>query len=170
MAINPPSDIVNDVARAVDPARYRAAAERLSQMAGTPGDADFGDILNTAMAGPKSQLSLDPYTVRTTFRNHTAVAGSNKTNAAYQQFEAFVLQSFIESMLPKEAENVYGKGTAGGIWKSMMAEQMAAQIAKAGGVVIAKQLEAAQSAADRVAAAKTSNPMAILSGANPSLL
>lgn len=170
MAINPPSDIVNDVARAADPAKYRVAAERLSQMAGTPGEVDFGEILNTAMTRPGSQLSLDPYTVRTTFRNDTTLSGSNKAGAAYQQFEAFVLQSFIESMLPKEAESVFGKGTAGGIWKSMMAEQMASQIAKAGGVGIAKQLQASHPAANQVAAAKINEPTRVTSGANRSVL
>ena len=170
MAINPPSDIVNDVARAADPAKYRVAAERLSQMAGAAPESDFGEILNTAMAGPGRQISLDPYTVRTTFRNDTALSNSNKTGAAYQQFEAFVLQSFIESMLPKEAENVFGKGTAGGIWKSMMAEQMAAQIAKAGGVGIAKVLETSHPAKDRVAAVKLNDhALAALQASRPGL-
>lgn len=165
MAINPPSDIVNDVARAADPTRYRAAAERLSQMAGAPAEAGFGEVLDAAMTRPGRQFSLDPYTVRTTFRNDTTLSGSNKAGAAYQQFEAFVLQSFIESMLPKDAENVFGKGTAGGVWKSMMAEQMAAQIAKAGGVGIAKQLQASQDAANHIAAAKIDEPSRAEAGA-----
>lgn len=170
MAINPPSDIVSDVARAADPAKYRVAAERLSQMAGTPGEADFGEILHTAMVRPGSQLSLDPYTVKTTFRNDTTLSGPNRAGAAYQQYEAFVLQNFIESMLPKEAESVFGKGTAGGIWKSMMAEQMAAQIAKAGGVGIAKVLQTSQSARDQVAAVKTDDPaLAVLEARRPGL-
>ena len=34
-----------------------------------------------------------------------------------------MLQTFIQNMLPKDAEAVYGKGMAGDMWKSLMAEQ-----------------------------------------------
>lgn len=57
---------------------------------------------------------------------------------AYEQFEAFVLQSFIQSIMPKEASSVFGEGTAGEVWKSMLAEKIAMQVAEAGGVGIAK--------------------------------
>jgi hypothetical protein len=43
-------------------------------------------------------------------------------------------------MLPKNAESVFGKGTAGGIWKSMMAEKLADQISRSGGIGIARKL------------------------------
>jgi hypothetical protein len=43
-------------------------------------------------------------------------------------------------MLPKDAENTYGKGSAGSIWKSMMAEQIGAQLSRAGGIGIAKHI------------------------------
>ena len=49
-------------------------------------------------------------------------------------------------MLPKESEEVFGKGTAGGVWKSMLAEQLGAQLAKGKGIGIAKQLAAAHPA------------------------
>ena len=42
-------------------------------------------------------------------------------------------------MLPKDSEEVYGKGNAGEIWKSMMAEQFADTISRNGGVGIAEQ-------------------------------
>lgn len=56
------------------------------------------------------------------------------------QFEAFFLQSFIQSILPQEASEVFGEGTAGEVWKSMMAEKMAMQFAEAGGIGIAKMI------------------------------
>ncbi|TFF21691.1 hypothetical protein E3C22_13445 [Jiella endophytica] len=56
---------------------------------------------------------------------------------ALEQFEGFVLRTFIESMLPSEASEFFGKGTAGSIWRSMMAEQIGNEIAKGGGVGIA---------------------------------
>jgi len=140
MAINPPSDIVHDVARAVDPMKYQAATKRLADIANAANPGDFGEAYNAAAARSVNAFSTDPYSIRTTFRNDAAMSGGDKTKGAYQQFEAFILQSFVESMLPKDAEATFGKGTAGGIWKSMMAEQIGAQIAKAGGVGIAKKL------------------------------
>lgn len=62
-----------------------------------------------------------------------------KANAA-EQFEAFVMQSFIEEMLPKSAEGVFGSGLAGDYWRSMLAEQVAGQVAKRGGIGIAKMI------------------------------
>lgn len=56
------------------------------------------------------------------------------------QFEAFFLQSFIQSIMPQDATAVYGEGTAGDVWKSMMAEKIALQVAEAGGVGIAKMI------------------------------
>ncbi|WP_338305220.1 rod-binding protein, partial [Bradyrhizobium ottawaense] len=64
----------------------------------------------------------------------------------YRKFEAFILQTFVETMLPKESEQVFGKGTAGGVWKSMLAEQLGSQLAKGNGIGIAKQLAAANPA------------------------
>jgi len=62
---------------------------------------------------------------------------------AYQSFEAMVLSSFVETMLPQNAESTFGTGTAGQIWRSMLAQQIATQMADAGGIGIARQLEAA---------------------------
>jgi Rod binding domain-containing protein len=61
-----------------------------------------------------------------------------------KEFEAFVLQSFIQEMLPKNAEGVYGSGIAGDIWRSMLSEQLAFQVAERGGIGIADQVRGAQ--------------------------
>lgn len=67
------------------------------------------------------------------------VSGRVESKAtAYEQFEAFVLQSFIQSIMPKEASSVFGEGTAGEVWKSMLAEKIAMQVAQAGGIGIGK--------------------------------
>lgn len=63
---------------------------------------------------------------------------ANGARGAAQEFEAFVLQSFIEAMLPKKAGSVFGGGTAGEIWRSMLAEQVAKEVARSGGVGIAE--------------------------------
>lgn len=69
-----------------------------------------------------------------------------------QKFEAFVLQSFIQEMMPDTAEGVYGSGLAGDFWKSMMAEKIAEQVAERGSVGIANYISGAGSGAVRPAA------------------
>lgn len=56
------------------------------------------------------------------------------------QFEAFFLQTFIQSVLPQDATEVFGEGTAGEMWKSLLSEKIAMQFAEAGGVGIAKMI------------------------------
>jgi Rod binding domain-containing protein len=65
---------------------------------------------------------------------------ANPREKAYEQFEASVLRNFVEGMLPKTAENVYGEGTAGNVWRSMQADFMSQELAKSGGIGIAATL------------------------------
>lgn len=69
----------------------------------------------------------------------------NEGDAA-QKFEAFVLQTFIQDMMPKEAEGVFGSGVAGDFWRSMMAEKIAEQVAERGDLGIADLVRANGSA------------------------
>jgi Rod binding domain-containing protein len=69
----------------------------------------------------------------------------NKPDAP-QDFEALVLQSFIQEMLPKKAEVVFGGGAAGDIWRSMLAEKLAAEVALRGGIGIADLIRTASPA------------------------
>lgn len=46
------------------------------------------------------------------------------------EFQALVLTSMVEEMLPKDAENVYGAGVAGSVWRSMLAEKIAHAMAQ----------------------------------------
>ncbi len=45
------------------------------------------------------------------------------------QFESMFLRQAFENMLPKDSESVYGGGTAGGFWRSMLAENLANALA-----------------------------------------
>ena len=142
MSISPPSDIVMDVARAADPARYQEAAAKLSQ----PGDPDaFASAADEAAreAGLTTHMPLDVHGTLTSLKNDTARSGAADP---YRKFEGQVIQQFVEAMLPK-AETVFGKGNAGGIWKSMLAEQIGQQIAQTGGIGIARMLNASRPAA-----------------------
>jgi len=171
MAISPPSDIVFEVSQAADPERLKVAAaklEKLSESAGTnfaqvmerierPAPSESAAAPKTppaATLGPSSaSLPFDIAQARLDLRNdmsrlqNAAYAASAKNGdraRALQDFEAVVLQTFIASMLPDEAENVYGEGTAGEVWKSMLAEQIASQMAKAGGIGIADRILASR--------------------------
>lgn len=70
-------------------------------------------------------------------------APAPKVEKAHREFEAFVLQSFIEAMLPDGADDVFGKGIAGETWKSMMAEKLAREVARSGQVGIAERIAGA---------------------------
>ncbi|MGU3476734.1 rod-binding protein [Methylobacterium sp. D48H] len=158
MSVQPPSDIVLDVARAADPTRYQSAITKLTQA--TPGT--FADALGAAR-GPGVGIPIAPQpsadTVLTRFRTAATLPAPRAKGSPAEQFEAFVLQSFVESMLPQGASAVFGKGNAGSIWKSMLAEQLGAQLARAGGIGIARMIDAAHPQAAGAPAA-TRKPVA----------
>ncbi|MBO9097302.1 MULTISPECIES: rod-binding protein [Rhizobium] len=136
MAISPPSDLVLDVVRAADPTDLQAAQAKLqanrAAFAATSlaeagnGFASTVDVLNKA--GTQAGLA-----------NANERSTTGKVPAAYQKFEAMVLQNFVKNILPN-SDTLYGKGTAGEMWKGMMAEQLGNTMAKDGGVGIAAKM------------------------------
>lgn len=121
MAISPPSDIVLDVARAAAPADVEAARAALTRRAG--GASATFEVRDTPALS----------------RNEPG--GTEASDATkFKRFEAMVLQTFIQNMLPKDAEGVYGKGLAGDMWKSQMAEHIADVMAERGGIGIARSM------------------------------
>jgi hypothetical protein len=158
VAIAIPSDIVSDVMSAADPAAYQEALGRLSR-----GEALTGDAAAVRFAAQSAdaarRLGTDPNTSASgavapgTFRRSEAGGAAN----VYRKFEGFVLQVLVETMLPS-GSTAFGKGTAGTVWRSMMAEQLGNQLAASGGIGIAGLLatshpaeggEAAPTAASR---------------------
>ena len=117
-----------DVARAAEPADVEAARAALARRA-NGGSAPFSiDPSATADAG--SILS------RATADRAEAANPAKK----FQRFEAMVLTTFLQNMMPKDTEGVYGKGLAGDMWKSQLAEKVADVMAARGGIGIAKSL------------------------------
>jgi hypothetical protein len=155
VAITPPSDIVLDVARAADPEKYRVAAERLARLRATaPGTETF-------MLPAAPTRAATPADVANTAATPTASAQSRRRLDPYGQFEAFVLQSFVQSMLPKNATTVFGKGSAGEFWRSMLAEKMGDELARSGQVGIARRLATGPSHPVQPATAVTASPTAV---------
>jgi hypothetical protein len=131
MSISPPTDIVLDVARAADPERFKVAAARLAKLAETNAPA-FDDALAEAAGDTKPAASAAstfdaPVATTPVIRKPPAGAGD-----AYRGFEAMALTTFIQSAMPDDAGSYFGSGTAGSVWKSMLAQQIAEQMAKRG--------------------------------------
>ncbi|MEN3396631.1 rod-binding protein [Brucella melitensis] len=135
MAINPPSDLVMDVARAADPQAYRMAAERLNAASGVA--APMGGSAATGLTQDNFGSFSENLAAEVSVRPDAQSAAS----PAYRKFEAFMLQSFVQSMFTSDTTATFGKGIAGEYWKSMMAEAMANKMADGGGVGIARLLE-----------------------------
>lgn len=161
MAISPPSDIVLGVARAADPEKYRMAAERLARLRATaPSTETFmppADQTRVAASTDAANTAATP----TRPLDAGASAQSRRRLDPYGQFEAFVLQSFVQSMLPKNATTVFGKGSAGEFWRSMLAEKMGDELARSGQVGIARRLAAGPSHPVQPATAVTASPTAV---------
>ena len=98
MSISPPTDIVMDVAKAAEPARYQEAVAKLS----APGDpAAFTDTMRAA--GLALHMPLDAAGTLTTLKNQTTLAGTGPGSDPYKKFEGLVLQQFVEAMMPDKA-------------------------------------------------------------------
>jgi Rod binding domain-containing protein len=133
LAISPPSDIVLDVARAVDPAELAAARTQLAERARAGvGKVGFPEIASTEVSS-KNLADMR-------FAGHADTGKPDKTPEAYRKFVAVVLQSFMQSMMPKDSEAVYGKGLAGDMWKSELAKQLGTVLSERGGIGIANRL------------------------------
>jgi flagellar protein FlgJ len=152
MSILPPTDIVTEVAHAADPRKLHVAMGRLAELSRTElrPDDPFSALLSEAatrrsLAGRDENLTIsaDPRVSRRSAMNPLPAlqTGSRQASDATRNFEAFVIQSFLQTILPKEDRGLFGQGTAGGIWRSMLAEQLGNQIAKAGGLGLKKMLD-----------------------------
>jgi flagellar protein FlgJ len=112
MAVDFPSDLVLDVARAADPASTRTLEARLNTA--------------TSAAGPASGVAE-----AAGFGNHLSrVVQGTDAKEAGKEFESLLVQNMIEDMMTDTGEAYFGGGFAGDVWKSMMAEQIAAQVVK----------------------------------------
>nr|WP_246451053.1 rod-binding protein [Rhizobium paranaense] len=128
--------MVLDVVKAANPADVQAAQEKLA--------ANRAAFAATSLAengnGFASTVSaLDSAATKAGLSNANTHTAQTKVPQAYHKFEAMVLQNFVKNMLPN-SETLYGKGSAGEIWKGMMAEQLGNTLAKNGGVGIAEQM------------------------------
>jgi len=136
VAISPPSDLVLDVVKAANPADVEVAQAKLA--------ANRAAFAATSLAENGNGFgatvdALNSAATQAGLGNANTHAAQTKVPQAYRKFEAMVLQNFVKNMLPN-SETLYGKGSAGEIWKGMMAEQLGNTLAKDGGVGIAEKM------------------------------
>lgn len=136
MAISPPSDLVLDVVQAASPTDVQAAQEKLAA-----NRAAFAatSLVENGRGFGASVDALNSVATQAGLSNANTHAAPTKVPQVYRKFEAMVLQNFVKNMLPT-SDTLYGKGSAGEIWKGMMAEQLGNTLAKDGGVGIAEKM------------------------------
>lgn len=146
MGINPSTDLIVDVMRQADPVKVREAAERLAEVGRAVRverpDANFASLVKEAIGEGKSLSQSGgkaPQGPVQVVDSHPGVRMGEKL-APGQQLEAFVLTQLLENMMPKDADSLFGSGTAGSYWRSMLAEKLAAELTMAGGVGLTEQL------------------------------
>ncbi len=134
MAISPASDIILDVARAADPQKAMATTRAL---AGASAEAS-GAFAATLDGLPAARTALPDFS----YRAATPVLQKAETpqHKAEIGLESMLLKSFVDQMLPKDAADVFGSGVAGDVWRSMLSEKIADQIAKSGALKIGERL------------------------------
>jgi flagellar protein FlgJ len=146
VSISPPSDILLGVAHAADPQKYRAAVNKLARASGaSPSEAEsalqaaIGEAVSSApVKFAAKAIGTDPSgRIHSAFA-HDAVGRAKKD--PNKDFEAFFLQTAIQSMLPKEGKALFGTGPAGEIWKSILAEQIARELSQSTSFGIAEQI------------------------------
>ncbi|AOF91271.1 rod-binding protein [Sinorhizobium sp. RAC02] len=137
MAISPPSDLVLDVVRAADPTLVQEAQAKLKS-----NKAAF-EATSLAEAGAGFQAAVGILN-RDSASSHASAGasavGGKVVPEHMRKFETMVLQNFVKSMMPAESEEIYGKGTAGEMWRGMMADQLGEALSKGGGIGIAESL------------------------------
>lgn len=173
MGIQPPSDLVLDVMQAADAVRARQVTSKLQALSsGAP--ADFGAALAKAEASD-ADTTTGKIAARAAAAKAAALipaglafSGATLTNlrnahalsqrpaaaagavppaniAAFKKFEAMALTQFLDAMMPDNA-GVFGGGTAGRSWKSLLTEKLGAHVAEGGGLGIAARLAHASAA------------------------
>lgn len=181
MTISPPSDIILEVARAADPTKLAAATERLRDIAQARGrDTDgFGAAVAEVSAPPAAPAPplppFDAERARVRLANletigvppprpigigpdlpaaeRPAPRPAPAQDSPAVQFEAQLLGQVVETLMP-DAPALYGDGSAGSIWKGFLAQEIGAELARAGGIGVAQAVAAAHPELDQVNAAK----------------
>jgi len=72
--------------------------------------------------------------------SHAESAETNKAKGVAQQFEAVYLRQMIDASMPKDSESLFGEGTSGTMWRSMLTDTLATTLSKTGTLGIANMI------------------------------
>jgi hypothetical protein len=136
MSLAPSTDLVLEVSRAADPSRAAAVVDKLNALAsaGAQSPADFAAALNSVAA------EAPPPATSSAVAAPRAASPLSREEKARHQLESVFLSQFIGEMLPKDAQSAFGQGYAGDMWRQMLAERVADQMAASGRLGIASRL------------------------------
>jgi hypothetical protein len=140
MSLAPSTDLVLEVSRAADPTRAGAVITKLNAL--SSGAVDGGDGFKAALgaaAGAAAPLSPRPGSTV------SPLSSLSPAKKAQRMLESAFLSQFIEEMLPKDTPSAFGEGYAGDMWRSMLAQRVADQVAASGRLGIADRLFAGRS-------------------------
>lgn len=145
MSVQPLSDIILDVANAADPVKVAAVKQRLAEASG----GDFAALLGGAeralpSGGWSSSAKASFFSAPTGARIIEANAGPDE---AKRGLETLVAKMMVESMLPKEGGATFGKGTAGNVWRSMLADRLATELTRGKGLGLLRDVSLTRSVA-----------------------
>jgi Rod binding domain-containing protein len=63
-----------------------------------------------------------------------------RAKQAGQQFEAIYLRQMLDELMPKDSETLFGDGTSGMVWRSMLVDSLATTLAKSNTIGLAKMV------------------------------
>lgn len=125
-------DILLMSASAQTQERVRSATARLAAVAGSATD-QAESLVATTDAPARSSPEVD-HVRPAPFSSVRSVVSTGNLKTPAKQFEAFVLQSVISEVLPKDTEAVFGSGFAGDTWRLMLAEKLSEVLVARGGI------------------------------------
>jgi flagellar protein FlgJ len=141
MSIFPATDLVIDVGRAADPAKKADAVQRLERISvSSHGLDEIPKTEHSPLNFPKKLSSISLSARSSPTVAISAHPDKDDSAVAFKKFEAFLLQTWLEVLLPKENGGAYGHDNAGGVWRSLMAEQLGDQLAKSDCIGIGRLL------------------------------
>jgi len=131
VSIQPPSDILLDVAQAADPMKSLEATQRLMRLGTT-------DKTGIAFSGVMKTTSPEASILSSAGSRIGGGAGSlahgtmpvsdDPQAKAFKGLQALIFQNLFEVALPHDTS--MGNGMAGDAWRSMMAEHLAKQMSE----------------------------------------
>lgn len=144
MSVQPLSDIILDVANTADPVKVAAVKQRLAEASGGDFAALLGGSERASSNGWSASAKASFFSAPTGARIIESNTGADE---AKRGLETLVAKMMVEAMLPKEGEATVGKGTAGNVWRSMLADRLASELARGKGLGLLSNVSLTKGAA-----------------------